>query len=260
MFDYHKDGELAPRDDVSRAITSQMTKTRQGGIYLDLSHLDPKLVRERFPHIGKVCADFGLDITTDMIPVRPGAHYMIGGLIVDPLGQTTLPGLWAAGEVTSSGLHGANRLASNSLLEGLVFGLSTGRGAANLATSQPDHFTALPIASSFEEQPTEENELNRTDVRNALMSLMWRNVGIRRDEEGLQDAAAQVNFWDRYVSTHEFSDPTGWELQNMLLVARMVIDAAAARKESRGVHHRNDYPHTEEQGQHISIIAGERGA
>ena len=96
-----------------------MAKTRQGCVYLDLSHLDPNLVRERFPHIGKVCADFGLDITRDLIPVRPGAHYMVGGLTVDIAGQTTLPGLWAAGEVTSSGLHGANRLASNSLLEGL---------------------------------------------------------------------------------------------------------------------------------------------
>lgn len=255
MQDYHEAGELAPRDDVSRAITSQMTKTRQGCVYLDLSHLDPNLVRERFPHIGKVCADFGLDITHDLIPVRPGAHYMIGGLTVDALGQTTLPGLWAAGEVTSSGLHGANRLASNSLLEGLVFGLSAGKGAAANALEMPDQFAALPIESDFPEQLTEDNELNLSDVRNALTSLMWRNVGIRRDAENLKAAADQVNFWDRYVSTHEFAHPEGWELQNMLLVARLMIAAATAREESRGVHFRSDFPEMQPKAEHISLIA-----
>src|SRR5205823_2215479 len=107
-------------------------------VYLDLSHLDAKLVRDRFPHIAKLCAEFGLDITRDLIPVRPGAHYMVGGATIDAEGRTTVPGLWAAGEVTSSGLHGANRLASNSLLEGLVFGRSAGRGASALAINQPD--------------------------------------------------------------------------------------------------------------------------
>jgi L-aspartate oxidase len=255
MPDYHPAGELAPRDDVSRAITSQMAKTRQGCVYLDLSHLPASLVRERFPHIGKVCAYFGLDITTDLIPVRPGAHYMIGGLTVDAQGQTTLPALWAAGEVTSSGLHGANRLASNSLLEGLVFGLSTGKGASVNAKNQPDQFAALPVSSQFSEKPHDETELNLADVRNALTSLMWRNVGIRRDEEGLKDAADQVNFWHRYVALHEFSTPPGWELQNMLLVARLMIDSAAERRESRGVHFRSDYPETLSEARHISIIA-----
>jgi L-aspartate oxidase len=255
MQDYNPAGELAPRDDVSRAITSQMAKTRQGCVYLDLSHLDPNLVRERFPHIGKVCADFGLDITTDMIPVRPGAHYMIGGLTVDAVGRTTLPGLWAAGEVTSSGLHGANRLASNSLLEGLVFGLSCGRGAAANARNLPDQFAALPVLAGFAEKPADENELNLSDVRNALMSLMWRNVGIRREEAGLKEAADQVAFWDRYVSTHEFSQPAGWELQNMLLVARLMIASADARRESRGVHYRIDYPEALPEARHIPIVA-----
>jgi L-aspartate oxidase len=255
MRDYHPAGELAPRDDVSRAITSQMAKTRHGSVYLDLSHLPPGLVRERFPHIGKVCADFGLDITRDLIPVCPGAHYMIGGLTVDIQGRTTLPGLWAAGEVTSSGLHGANRLASNSLLEGLVFGLSTGQGAANQAKTLPDQFAALPILSGLSEKPHEEKELNLADVRNALTSLMWRNVGIRRQEDGLKEAADQVNFWDRYVSLREFSTPPGWELQNMLLVARLMIASATERRESRGVHYRSDYPETLAEAKHIAIVA-----
>src|SRR5207245_837505 len=124
--------ELAPRDVVAQAIVRCMERTQHPNVYLDLSHLDPKLVRHRFPGIDKVCQGFGLDITRDRIPVRPGAHYMVGGVTVDAQGRTSLPGLWAAGEVTSSGLHGANRLASNSLLEGLVFGEVCGRlaGAA----------------------------------------------------------------------------------------------------------------------------------
>src|SRR5689334_3604798 len=130
--------ELAPRDVVARAIFHTMERTRHPNVYLDLSHLDPALVRRRFPGIDKVCRGFGLDITRDLIPIRPGAHYMIGGVTVDVHGRTTVPGLWAAGEVTSSGLHGANRLASNSLLEGLVFGAACGRGAAAAAAQTPD--------------------------------------------------------------------------------------------------------------------------
>ena len=130
MPDYDERGELAPRDVVSQAIVTQMEKTRHPNVYLDLSHLPAELVRARFPGIGAVCAQFGIDITRDPIPVRPGAHYMIGGVTVDQQGRTTIEGLWAAGEVSSSGLHGANRLASNSLLEGLVYGFHAGREAS----------------------------------------------------------------------------------------------------------------------------------
>src|ERR1700736_2478133 len=134
--------ELAPRDVVAQAIVRRMERTQHPNVYLDLSHLPAEHVRQRFPGIEKVCRSFGLDITRDLIPVRPGAHYMVGGVTVDPAGRTTLPNLWAAGEVASSGLHGANRLASNSLLEGLVFGAACGRGAADAASRQPDTFTA----------------------------------------------------------------------------------------------------------------------
>lgn len=258
MGEYSDDVELAPRDLVSRAITDQMAKTRHPCVYLDLSHLDPKMVRERFPHIGAVCAEFGLDITTDHIPVRPGAHYMIGGLTVDAQGQTTLPGLWAAGEVTSSGLHGANRLGSNSLLEGLVFGASAGQGASVAALAVPDHFTALPLASDWPHPTHDDEDLNLVDLGNSLSSLMWRSVGIRRDEESLKQAQQQVEFWDNYVSAREFGDPDGWELQNMLLVARTIIAAAIARRESRGVHFRSDFPETDpQQASHISLVAEE---
>ena len=128
MADYDARAELAPRDVVSLAIVSQMEKTKHPNVYLDLTHLDPERVRARFPGIVAICAEFNLDITKDRIPVRPGAHYMMGGVTVDHEGRTTVPGLWAAGEVASSGLHGANRLASNSLLEALVYGCTPARG------------------------------------------------------------------------------------------------------------------------------------
>ncbi len=181
---------------------------------------------------------------------------MIGGLTIDADGRTTLPGLWAAGEATSSGLHGANRLGSNSLLEGLVYGLRTGKGASLAAAGMPDNFHALPLISDWPKTEHEDEDLNLVDLRNSLASLMWRNVGIQRTAEGLNAAADQVNFWDRYVSAREFFDPQGWELQNMLLVARLIIAAAIERTESRGVHYRSDFPETDsQQANHISIVS-----
>jgi L-aspartate oxidase len=243
MRDYDLRGDLAPRDIVSRAIVTQMEKTRHPNVYLDLSHLDAKHVRERFPGMAAICSEFGIDITRDWIPVRPGAHYMVGGVTVDLSGRTTLPGLWAAGEVTSSGLHGANRLASNSLLEGLVYGTHAGEGAARAAVDMPDDFRAMPINNPPTEEPAE--PLNLADIRNALKSLMWRSVGVRRDREHLLEAADDVNHWCSYVLARQFDDPEGWELQNMLTIARLMIEAALAREETRGVHLRIDFPETD---------------
>jgi L-aspartate oxidase len=257
MADYSPRLELAPRDEVSHAIARQMEKTRHACVYLDLSHLSRKLVGERFPHIGKVCAEFGLDIARDLIPVRPGAHYMIGGAIVDAEGRTTVTGLWAAGEVTSSGLHGANRLASNSLLEGLVFGRRAGRGAAGMAEAMPDSYSALPLSSDWPRTERPDDELNLMDLRNSLGSEMWRDVGIQRDREGLESAERQVEFWNRYVAAREFAEPQGWELQNMLLVSRLMIAGALKRAESRGTHFRRDFPTSDPaQAGHVTISAG----
>jgi L-aspartate oxidase len=232
--------ELAPRDVVAQAIVRCMERTQHPNVYLDLSHVDPNLVRQRFPGIAQVCRGFGLEITRDRIPVRPGAHYMIGGVTVDAQGRTTLPGLWAAGEVSSSGLHGANRLASNSLLEGLVFGASCGRGAAAAAAATPDTFTVPPLSCRFE--PETDGTLDVADITNSLRSLMVRGMGVVRDRLELLEAESTVAFWCRYVLAREFATRAGWELQNLLTIARLMIGAARQREESRGVHFRKDFP------------------
>ena len=246
MLDYDARGELAPRDVVSQAIVSQMDKTRHPNVYLDLAHLDPERVRRRFPFIDKCCTEFGLDITRDRIPVRPGAHYMIGGVTTDADGRTTLPGLWAAGEVTSTGLHGANRLASNSLLEGLVFGAHAGAGASAEALRIADDFRAPPLENAPLVQPPEPLDLG--DIRNTLKSLMWHSAGVRRERNGLADAAETIDRWCGYVSRRQFTSVAGWELQNMLAVARLMVAAALDREESRGTHLRLDFPELDNAG------------
>ena len=169
---------------------------------------------------------------------------MIGGVQIDQQGRTSVDGLWAAGEVTSSGLHGANRLASNSLLEGLVYGAHAGGGASQAALDQPDTFAATPLENEPAAATTE--EIDRVDIRNSLKSLMWRSAGVRRERDQLTDAANTIDGWCRYALSYQFSHPEGWELQNMLTVARTVIEAALRREESRGVHLRSDYPHASE--------------
>lgn len=257
MGDYSRQMELAPRDEVSRAITRQMEKTRHHCVYLDLTHLERSLVAHRFPHISQVCAKFGLDLARDPIPVRPGAHYMIGGVVVDTDARTSLPRLWAAGEVTSSGLHGANRLASNSLLEGLVFGLRAGKNASTAALTESDRFAVLPISDDGMLPFDRDETLRLDDLLNSLNSEMWRNVGIERNAVDLHAALQQVEFWDRYVGLQEFDGVRGWELQNMLLVAQLMIRAAIQREESRGVHARKEFPETlPEMATHIPMMAG----
>ncbi len=259
MPDYDERAELAPRDVVSQSIIRQMQATSHPCVYLDLSHLDAKHVVARFPGIAELCAKFGLDLASDRIPVRPGAHYMLGGVTVDRQGRTSLPGLWAAGEVTSSGLHGANRLASNSLLEGLVYGAAAG-GAASRSASEGDHeMRAMQIRQSAT-LPTESFDID--DVRISLKSVMGRLVGVERDAEGLQKAADTIRSYAAYAMNHQFEDEAGWELQNLLTTAAIMVSSAMVRTESRGVHFRSDYPaqNDEQWRRHLTVQINVDGA
>lgn len=250
MQDYHPQGELAPRDVVSRAIVEQIRKTHYTHVYLDVRHLPTGPFRERFPQLAKLCDQFDIDVSKDLIPIHPATHYMIGGVDADHLGRTSLPGLYAVGEASCSGLHGANRLASNSLLEGLVFGARAGEDAAREAK------TPLAFPQNLEHRipVSQKTELDVTDVKSSLRSVMWRNVGIERDGERLTETREIIAFWCRYVMDKSFLPVAGpddssvtqaiaaWELQNMLTAAYLVTSAASTRTESRGTHFRLDYP------------------
>ena len=177
----------------------------------------------------------------DVLALCDGPSCSVGNTTVDMQGKTTIPGLWGAGEVTSSGLHGANRLASNSLIEGLVYGSLCARGASEAAFKMKDDFRALPIR--FQSDPDASTDaLDVADLTNSLRSLMVRKMGIVRDRLRLLDAQHDVEFWCRYVLIREFDDRRGWELQNLLTVARLMIAAALHREESRGTHFRSDFP------------------
>ena len=245
MPDFDPRAELAPRDVVSRAIVDQMERTRYPNVYLDLTELDTHWVRKRFPGIAAICEEFNIDIAKDQIPVRPGAHYMMGGVRVDQQGRTNVPGLWAVGEVGNTGLHGANRLASNSLLEAIVYGCRCGEGVSQVIEPRSDCYTVLPLQNPVVKPSIE--PLDLADIRNSLKSLMWRNVGVRRDAGGLSEAAENIARWCKYVLPRQFPNPIGWELQNMLCVARLIIKAATARKETRGCHVRTDFPDPDDQ-------------
>jgi len=249
MLDVHPLAELAPRDVVSHAIVRQIAK--QGGthVLLDCRHIER--FADRFPGIAGLLRKFDLDATRDLIPVHPAAHYMVGGVRTDAWGRTDVPGLYAAGEVASTGLHGANRLASNSLLEGLVFGELAGRAAAEMRTGNGPFGTKpagwgvarpAPVAVVSDIRPSDRGELDLTDVRSSLRSAMWKNVGIERTGQKLAGVREMLDFWARYTLDKIFDEPLGWETQNLLLVGAAVARSAAWREESRGCHFRLDFP------------------
>ena len=243
MPSYDERAELAPRDVVSRAITAEMKRSEAHCVHLDVRHFAPGHFATRFPNITKLCASVDIDPERDLIPVRPSAHYLVGGVVISPAGETTLPGLLACGEVTCSGMHGANRLASNSLLEGVVFGRRAGRLAARHAQKNGRIERPPAISHLLPESPR--TQLDLADVLNSLRSMMSRNVGVERSADRLRETVEIIDFWGRYTMDKLFDEPSAWEIQNMLTIARGIATGAATRSESRGVHFRTDFPKTD---------------
>ena len=235
----HPDAELAPRDVVSRAVFRQMIATKDTNVYLDLSAIesDPHLM---FPGISKMCGFFGIDIAKDPVPVRPGAHYMIGGIHVDHQARTSIPGVWAVGECASSGLHGANRMGSNSLLEGMVLGHNAGLSVANVQSDRHRHRPERILRRKLDAAP-QGIELGISDLLYSMKSLMWRQVGLERNETELTEAQGHLSFWFDAVMRLAPAETRAWELVNMLTVANIATMGAKERRESRGVHYRTDY-------------------
>jgi len=239
MERYSEMKELAPRDVVSRAILEEMHRTGDTNVYLDLTHVDPARLAARFPLIKELCSLFDIDINEDRIPVCPSAHYMVGGVTTDLDGRTSVAQLFAAGEVASTGLHGANRLGSNSLLEGLAFGKRAGSTAgAEVAAKDPPSTHKIRAAGGRRDK----RGLDLGDLRSSLRSIMWRNAGIVRDAAALSRTLERVAFWSGYVLDASLDAPRGWRIQNMLTLAGLIAQAALEREESRGVHFRSDFP------------------
>lgn len=237
MVGQHELAELAPRDIVSRAIMAQLARSHDSNVFLDVRHLGNERFEARFPGLAAMLRSYQIDPGRDLIPIHPAAHYTIGGVWVDLFGRTDVPGLYAVGEVACNGLHGANRLASNSLLEGLVFGARVGAAVAERGDANRG---PLQVVSDI--RPSDRGELDLVDVRSSLRSAMWRNVGIERHGGRLADAEDMLQFWSRYSLDKIFDDLGGWEVQNLLTVASLMTRAAVWRRESRGTHCRIDFP------------------
>ncbi|MGE0616454.1 MAG: L-aspartate oxidase [Bacteriovoracia bacterium] len=259
MKRHHPMGSLAPRDIVARAIDVEMKRSGDKHVVLDCTHLDPHELRLKFPNINEMCLKFGIDFTREMVPVVPATHYTCGGVLVDEHAQTTIEGLYAIGEVACTGLHGANRLASNSLLEAVVFShraIEHARSMLEKWSSQPRVAAPIPqwdtgLAVQIEER------IDIAAIWLEIRSLMWNYVGIVRSNRRLERAKrrlellkAEVNeyYWDFFLTKDLI------ELRNLLLVAELIVQCAALRKESRGLHYMVDYPETNDQFFHRDTV------
>lgn len=260
MYKYDERKELAPRDVVARSIFQEMKATNTTNVYLDTSDIPRDKLIKRFPTIANKCLDNGIDITKDLIPVAPAAHYFMGGVKTNLKGETSIKGLYAIGEVSSTGLHGGNRLASNSLLECVVCAYEVAEFLRNsdLSFDIPKNENFDKIISKYE-IPNVENKIDVQNLKSKLKDLMWNNVGIYRNEKSLNDAINGLNELekefpkqDKYLSKEEY------EFKNMLISARLIVKSAIRRKESRGAHYRTDYLETNEVCEH-SILSRRKG-
>jgi L-aspartate oxidase len=264
MPNYDERAELAPRDVVARAILTEMARTQSDRVYLDVTHLPPARTAARFPQIMSYCAKYGLDITKERIPVSPAAHYMMGGVRTNSWGETNIRNLYAAGETACTGVHGANRLASNSLLETIVFAkrvinrtLESNRNptapdrsairlpdtlseARKSAVYNPEGIALPRVGAPARALPFAEQGLSLAN----LQTLMWDKVGIVRDGAGLAEAALTLALWQRSMPAP--SDRPSQELANLLMAGRLAAEGALIRQESRGAHYRTDFPHTDD--------------
>jgi L-aspartate oxidase len=240
MERYHPLKDLAPRDVVSRSIVAEMQRTGSPHVFLDLTRLSPELIESRFPRIYQTCLKYGVDITKDLTPVHPAAHYAMGGVRTDTEGRTNLPRLFAAGEVAATGVHGANRLASNSLLEALVYGARAGRKMRGWKGAPMHHSGSLPQALF--------PDIKEEDLRR----LAWEKCGITRSGEGL--TAARDHLQAIPVQACPYPNRTLFELRGMREVAHLIACCALARQESRGAHYRTDYPEKDPEYQKHSRI------
>lgn len=248
MVGEHERAELAARDVVSRAIVRHMAREGSPNVWMDARGVEG--FAERFPGIAKTLEGVGLDASKDLIPVRPAAHYMVGGVAVDGEGRTDVAGLYAVGEASCTGLHGANRLASNSLLEGLVYGEVVGRVSAEMKGGTNGWGVAgprTPMQVISDIPLSERGDLDLGDVLSSVRSAMWRNVGVERSGAKLRDVVEMLEFWARYTLDKIFDEPAGWETQNMLWAGGLVARSALWREESRGSHARSDFGEAREE-------------
>jgi L-aspartate oxidase len=243
MDRYHPALELAPRDVVTRAIHAEMAATGADHVYLDMTHLSADYVRKRFPRIYSTCMSYGLDITAGPVPVSPAAHYIMGGVRTDLWGATTVPGLFAAGVTACTGVHGANRLASNSLLEGLVYGERAGLAAARYAARQET--PGRPprrVLGALERMPSGVFTPSDADyVRTSLRKVMWEQVGIVRNRKGLVAALKKLREWERMIPDPPL-ERSVLELKNMITASMLITRSAFQREGSVGGHFRSDHP------------------
>jgi L-aspartate oxidase len=264
MMRVHADGDLAPRDVVARGIVRESEATG-GGVFLTLAHLDADYVRRRFPTIAAMLSSVGLDLARDPIPVGPAAHYIMGGVETDESARTSVPGLYAAGEVACTGVHGANRLASNSLLEGLVFGARAAVAMTETpraALLKPDRIMAdgswrrAHGTDGGDHPPYAISDQPLAMDRDAVRDLMWRSAGLFRSREGLRDAVAAL---ERAGRTAPPATAEEWRHQNLLTVARLIARAALRREESRGGHFRADFPQRDDIHWQVHLVDQQHG-